>query len=144
VRRAVYVALLLTIAVVVGCGRNKNGGGRTLAAQTRPIVVVLHQKNAECQATFGKRPQHAFKGDEISWEFINTCNADQSVTLAIKSNFQNPFTDTSPPWTITAKADNASNPDEKNLKVAQTASGSYRFDIVVGGKTYDPKLEIDP
>jgi hypothetical protein len=125
---------------VAGCGKT-GGGGQTLAVQTRPIVVVLHQKNGECRATFGKRSQHAFKGDQIAWEFLNTCDANQSVTLAIKSGSQNPFTDTSPPWTIRPTAGNS---DEKKLTVAQGASGEYRFDIVVGGKTYDPKLEIDP
>lgn len=141
-RRAVYISLLSLAIVIAGYGLIKRGGGTK--KRTRPIVVILHQtKNGDCEAQFGKRPQHAFKGDEIAWEFINTCDSDQKVTLAIKSGSTNPFTD-SAPWTISAAAGNAGSPAEKVLTVAESATGMYGFDIIVGGKTYDPRLEIDP
>lgn len=97
-----------------------------------------------CQASFGKKSQHSYRGDTISWEFVNTCGADQSVTLKVKSGSGNPFTDSSSQWTVSARKDNENNPDSKDLDVNASAQGSYGFDVIVGGKTYDPRLEVDP
>lgn len=103
-------------------------------------------KGGECRATFAKRPSHAAKGDRVAWEFLNTCDNDQTVTLALHQKEENPFTDTSAPWTITARKDNENNPDTKELDVSSNAitGHEYKFDIMVGGKSYDPRLEIDP
>jgi len=139
VGRTTYVVILGVILTAGGCGPITNTGTRN--KQTRPIVIVLHDKHGSCDAAFGKKPQHAFKGDTIAWEFINTCDAAQTVTLSIKSGSSNPFTD-APPWTNTVKANDDA---DRSLAISDTVQpGTYGFDISVGGKKFDPKLEIDP
>lgn len=142
--RTVIVVAAVSLSIgIAGCARARQGG-EPRAKQTRPITVVLHEKGGSCQASFGKKPQHAYRGDTVSWELINTCGADQQVTLAVKSGSSDPFTDGSGTWAISAKANNEGNPDSKDLEVNTSAKGSYGFDITVGGKSYDPRLEIDP
>jgi hypothetical protein len=143
VRTVIVVGVVSLSIGIAGCAGRRQGG-EPRAKQTRPIVIVLHDKNGACQASFGKKPQHAYREDTVSWEFINTCGADQRVTLAVKSGSSNPFTDASGTWAIPTKANNESNPDSKDLEVNTSARGSYGFDITVGGKSYDPRLEIDP
>jgi hypothetical protein len=139
--QAVGVALLIGLA---GCGVKNDGVLRVRKA--RPIVVVLSQKKNSntCEAKFGKRAQHAFNGDEVVWEFINNCDADKNVTLAVKNGSNNPFT-VAAPWTVAASTNG--NPAELSLTLKDATGappGTYGFDIVVDGTSYDPKLEIDP
>ncbi len=143
-RPAMCIPLLPLIVGAAGCGF-LGGGGRTHTKQTRPIAVTLLQKkgSTECEAKFSGRPQHAFDGDDIAWEFTNACDSDQTVTLAVNPGSTNPFTDP-PPWTLPPikSGDMA----DKVLTVAASAPpGTYKFDIIVlNGKRYDPILEIDP
>jgi hypothetical protein len=140
------VPVVLLAVVLQGCGLFRPADGRKVKKQTRPIVVVLVMKGGVCEARFGKQKQHVFNDDTVVWEFINACNADQNVTLALKGGSANPFT-TSAPWTIAAPQDNAANPADLSLTVlptGQAAAGEYGFDIIVGGRKFDPKLEIDP
>jgi len=143
VRACFFVGVMSLTMGIAGCARGPEQVEHR-GKQTRPITIVLHDQGAECRASFGKKPQHAYRGDTVSWEFINTCGADQQVTLALKSGSSNPFTDSAGSWAIPAKAGNENNPDSKDLDVNNDAKGSYGFDIVIGGKSYDPRLEVDP
>jgi hypothetical protein len=128
---------------VAGCGF-LGGCGRTHVKQKRPIPVTLVQQGGDCVAMFGSVAQHAYRADDIDWEFINTCKDPQTVTLAIHSGSKNPFTDP-PPWTLPPPPIPSSKTGKRALTVAETAEyGIYKFDIIVGGKPYDPTLEIDP
>lgn len=143
-RRVLSISVLSLMVGVAGCGTRGGGDVKHIVKkQTRPILITLHQKknSTECEAKFGKRANHAFENDEIAWEFINNCDANQTVQLAIKPGSTNPFTDTGAPWSVAV----ASGGDaDKLLTVTAGASGTYSFDIIVAGKSYDPKLEIDP
>lgn len=136
------IALSLLV-LLAGCA-SLTGGGGGHTPKTRPITVVLVDNSGTCEAKFGKKPQHAFRDDTISWEFINTCAAAKSVTLNVKNGGNNPFT-TSPPWNTNVPTNNGDDPAPLDLKISSQASpGLYGFDIFVDSKKYDPKLEVDP
>jgi hypothetical protein len=142
VRGKSLIALSLLVSLA-GCARLMGGGGHP-PKQTRPITVVLVNNAGTCEAKFGKKPQHAFPDDIVSWEFINTCSAQKSVTVNVKNGGNNPFT-TAPPWSVNVPPNNSANPASIDLTVSSQASlGVYGFDIFVDGNKYDPKLEIDP
>ena len=141
-RRAICIPLLAVMIGAAGCG--VFGGRRSLTKQTRPISITLYQKNATspCVAKFSNHAQHAFRNDDVAWEFTNTCTTDQTVKLSVKSGGSNPFTD---PLPLTVSAIQNGDTTEKKLTISGSAAvGSYGFDITVGGVNYDPKLEIDP
>lgn len=143
-RRLLYISVLSLMVGVAGCGTRGGGDVKHIVKkQTRPILISLHQKknSTECEAKYGKRANHAFRNDEIAWEFISTCDNDQTVQLAIKAGSSNPFTDTGAPWSVPVPS---GGDNEKLLTVSATASGTYSFNIIVAGKSFDPKLEIDP
>jgi hypothetical protein len=136
------ISLLPLVFGVAGCGFLRGGGG-THVKQKRPIAVMLVQQGSDCVAIFGSGAQHAYRADDIDWEFINRCTDPQTVTLAIKVGSKNPFTDQGAPWTLPPIQN--SKTGEKVLTVADTAEYEiYKFDIIVNGKRYDPILEIDP
>jgi hypothetical protein len=127
-------------------GGNRDKKNHPSNMEVRPIVIVLSQKKNgnDCVAKFGKQPQHAFNGDVIAWEFVNNCDAAQDVEVTLKPGTNNPFI-SSPPWTKNIKVDDT---DSITLVIASDTqaapAGTYSFGIKVGGKLYDPKLEIDP
>jgi hypothetical protein len=147
VRRAVWIPLLSVVIGLAGCSAFVKGGGgdHPLKKVTRPISITLYQKdaNSPCEARFSKRTHHAFKDDEIAWEFTNTCAADQTVTLSVKDQGSNPFTDSLP---VTLSSIHNGDMADKTLTVSQSATTGtvYGFDIIVGSTKYDPRLEIDP
>jgi len=137
----------LTIGIT-GCARSPEQF-EPRPKQTRPITIVLVLKGGTCQANYGKKPQHAYRNDTVAWEFVNTCGTDQAVQLDLKPRQppqENPFTDDHRPWTVSAKANNEGDPDAINLDVRSNATTNrgYDFQISVAGKTYDPRLEVDP
>lgn len=141
-RRNSLIVLSLLV-LLAGCARLRGGGGGH-APTTRPITVVLVDKGGTCEAKFGQKPQHAFRDDTVSWEFINTCSAAKNVTLNVKSDGNNPFT-ASPPWNVNVPTNNGDDPAPIDLRISSQASpGLYKFDIFVDGHKYDPKLEVDP
>jgi hypothetical protein len=138
------IPLLPLVFGVAGCGFLRGGGG-THVKQKRPIAVMLVQQGSDCVAIFGSGAQHAYRADDIDWEFINRCTDPQTVTLAMHTGSKNPFTDQGAPWTLPPPPIPNGQTGKKILTVAQTAEYvTYKFDIIVNGKPYDPILEIDP
>ena len=142
VLRIAFVVLLA--AALPGCSRFTGKGGKP-KKQDRPITVVLVQSGGgACEAKFSKKPQHAYAGDTIIWEFINTCpdkGSPRQLRIDVKSSGSNPFSG-SPPWNGSV---NAGATAEIGLDIEGAASpGTYSFDIFVDNAPFDPKLEIDP
>jgi hypothetical protein len=149
--RPVALAITLIIGVLVGwllavfIGK---GGSR--APVPRSMLIVLHPKGTDCEAVFPMKPLHVNKADTFVWEVINECDTSQTVTINQKQagDENNVFT-TSPPFEIrNIPHDNANNPKESDPLTIKTTGvkygRTYDYNVAVGGKTYDPKLEVDP
>lgn len=136
----IIVGLLLGLAIKKGV---------TPPSVTRSMLIVLHPKGADCEAVFPKREGHVRRKDTFVWEIINTCGAPKTVTIIAKKagDAENVFVEP-PPYEIKVPDDNASNPAESGtltIKEAAEYQKLYGYSVTVGGgKTYDPKLEVDP
>jgi hypothetical protein len=149
-RPGTLAILLAVVGIVLGLFLGfliSKGGGRAPVA--RSMLIVLHPKAGDCQAVFPKKPLHVNKADTFVWEIINTCDSAQSVTINQKQagNENNVFT-TSPPYEIRNIPNDANNPKESETLTIKTEGvqygRTYDYNVTVGGKTYDPKLEVDP
>ena len=140
--------LVIIAAALSGCGRSGllGGGADKPPKVTRPIMVVLvtNNGNQQCEPKYSKKPTHAFPDDTIAWQVINTCQSDKNVTLDVKNGSSNPFK-TPNPWNTSVPMNNGDNPAEIDLVVkSDVQTGTYSFTISVDGRSFDPKLEIDP
>jgi hypothetical protein len=145
------LAISLVGGIVVGLliGLAISRGGEKPPV-TRSMLIVLHPKGAsECAAVFPKLPARVRRGDRFLWELINTCGAQRNVTISPKKSTddENVF-DQRPPYAVMVPNDNADSPAQSGaltIKAAAAYGHTYEYNItVVGGKTYDPKLEVDP
>jgi hypothetical protein len=132
-----------------GCRAFVRGGeGHPVKKQTRVMSVTLLEKpgSPECEAKFSTLNYHAFNGDEIAWEITNTCQLPQTAWVEVKPGTPNPFTDPKGKWEVGPI--NKGDTQNTDLVVGPKGTvppGVYQFNIVVkGGKSYDPRLEIDP
>jgi hypothetical protein len=137
----VIVGLLLGLAI------GKGGGGP--APVTRSMLIVLHPKGGDCEAVFPNREGHVRRKDSFVWEIINTCGTPRTVNITAKKegDTENVFVEP-PPYKIEVLDDNANKPAESatlTIKDAAEYNKLYGYSVsIVGGKTYDPKLEVDP
>jgi hypothetical protein len=140
----IVIGLLLGLAI-------KRGGGGELGPVTRSMLIVLHPKGGagECEAVFPKIPGRVRRGDKFVWEFINTCGAQRNVTISPKTetDAENLF-EQRWPYAVMVPNDNANSPAQSGtltIKAGAAYNHTYGYNItVVDGKTYDPKLEVDP
>jgi hypothetical protein len=140
------------VGIVIGLllGMAIKRGGDERRPVTRSMLIVLHPKGAnECAAVFPKIPGRVRKEDSFVWEFINTCGAPRNVTISpkVETDAESLF-DQRWPYAVMVPNDNADSPAQSGtltVKAGAAYNHTYGYNItVVNGKTYDPKLEVDP